>query len=387
MASQLSLIFVVLWFISATAIAQEGAPDYSKLDAWLCHPDNTSDSCDRDLDATVVAANGKLSKKAFKEATDQPIDCFYVYPTTSLDNSAVSDLVPGKDEELITAYVQAARFRSQCKVYAPLYRQNTVPSLRAQFAGRPLPGDPSVTYKDVLDAWNYYLQHYNQGRGVVLIGHSQGTLLLNRLIAAEVDGKPVQKQLVSALLLGFTVAVPKGKTVGGTFKNIPLCTQADEAGCVVTFASYRSTIPPPPNALFGRAPSAELVAACTNPAALTSGKSGKVVLDSYLSTVGEISLSHKEYLPWTRSGEAIKTPFVSVPGLLSAECVERGAFSYLEITVNADPQDARTDDISGDLISNGEINQGWGLHLLDMPMTMGNLVEIVARQAKTYLRK
>jgi hypothetical protein len=130
-----------------------------------------------------------------------------------------------------------------------------------------------------------------------------------------------------------------------------------------------------------------LVAGCINPAALISGKSGKVELDSYLSTVGEISLSHKDYLPWTRSGEAIKTPFVSVPGLLSAECVERGAFSYLEITVNADSKDARTDDISGDLITNGEINQSWGLHLLDMPMTMGNLVEIVARQAKAYLRK
>ena len=379
--------FTVLWLISATGVAQEGAPDYSKLDAWLCHPENANDACDRDLDATTVAANGKLSKQAFKAASTQPIDCFYVYPTTSLDNSAVSDLTPGKDEELITAYVQAARFRSQCKVYAPMYRQNTVPSLRAQFAGKPLPGDSSVTYKDVAAAWSYYLQHYNQGRGVVLIGHSQGTLLLNRLIAAEIDGQPLQKQLVSALLLGFTVAVPKGKTVGGTFKNIPLCTRADEVGCVVTFASYRSTIPPPANALFGRAPSAELVAGCTNPAVLTSGKSGKVALDSYLSTVGEISLAHKDYLPWTTNGAAVKTPFVSVPGLLSAECVERGPFSYLEITVNADAQDARTDDIIGDIVNNGEINQAWGLHLLDMPMTMGNLVDIVGRQAKAYLRK
>jgi len=375
--------------LANTAFAQDVAPDFSSLDAWVCHPGNKQDACDRDLNATVIASDGAFSKRPFKETKNQPVDCFYVYPTTSLDASMVSDLVPGKDEELITAYVQAARFRTHCRVFAPLYRQNTVTSLRAAAQGKPMSGDRSVIYADVLNAWNHYLQHENKGRGVVLIGHSQGAGLLTRLIAAEVDGKPIQKQLISALLIGSAVAVPQGKLVGGSFKNIPLCTAANQIGCVVTFASYRATMPPNANSNFGRVRGgADTVAACTNPAALTEGAAGKVKLDAYMSTVGEISLNRKDYLPWTNPPKQVPTPFVSLPGLLLGECVQRGEFSYLEITIDADPKDARTDEIIGDvLMADGSVNTAWGLHLVDMSMTMGNLIDIVGKQTKTYLKK
>jgi hypothetical protein len=246
-------------------------------------------------------------------------------------------------------------------------------------------GDRAVIYTDVLNAWNHYLQNDNKGRGFVLIGHSQGSSLLTRLIASEIDGKPIQKQLVSAQLIGSAVAVPQGKLVGGSFKSIPLCTRADELGCVVTFASFRSTIPPPANSNFGRVRSEGSVAGCTNPAALTSGKSGKVELDAYLSAVGEISLNRKDYLPWTTPAKTVPTPYVKLPGLLQGECVQRGEFSYLEVTLTADPKDARTDEIIGDVLqADGSPNTAWGLHLIDMSLTMGNLVDIVSRQSKAY---
>ena len=378
----IAAMLVALLAGTAQSLAQDAAPDYNKLDAWLCHPDSKQDTCDQDLSVTVVAADGKLTKQSVKEARNPPIDCFYVYPTTSLDQTMTSDLTPGKDEELITAYVQAARFRTQCRVFAPMYRQNTVTSLRAASAGKPMSGDRSVIYADVLNSWSHYLQHENKGRGFVLIGHSQGAGLLSRLIAAEIDGKPIQKQMVSAMLIGSAVAVPQGKTVGGSFKSIPLCTAPDQVGCVISFASFRDTIPPPANSLFGRVRGTESnVAACTNPAALVGGKAK---LDAILSTTGEISLARKDYVPWTNTGAKVETPFVAVPGLLSGECVQRGGFSYLEVSVNADPNDARTDDIIGDLISNGELNASWGLHLIDMSVTMGNLVDIVGKQAKAY---
>jgi hypothetical protein len=378
--------FAALFLPYASLYAQDAAPDYSKSEAWICHPDTKQDACDRDLDVTVIAANGKFSSKPFKEAKDQPIDCFYVYPTTSLDPGMVSDLMPGKDEELITAYVQTARFRSLCRVFAPLYRQNTVTSLRAAAAGKPMSGDRSVIYADVLNSWNYYLQNENKGRGVVLIGHSQGAGLLTRLIAAEIDGKPLQKQLVSALLIGSAVAVPQGKTVGGSFKNIPLCTAPSQVGCVVTFATFRSTVPPPANSNFGRVRgSAESMAGCTNPAALGGGKAE---LDAVMSTVGEISLNRKEYLPWTMPAKKVPTPFVALPGLLQGECVQRGEFSYLELSIQANTQDPRTDDLIGDVLTaDGGINTAWGLHLIDMSLTMGNLVDVVGKQSQAYLRK
>ena len=76
---------------------------------------------------------------------------------------------------------------------------------------------------------------------------------------------------------------------------------------------------------------------------------------------------------------------MSVPGLLAAECVSNERGSYLRVATKADANDPRTDAISGDVISNGKILEDWGLHLIDVNVAMGNLVDIVAQQAKSYV--
>jgi hypothetical protein len=81
----------------------------------------------------------------------------------------------------------------------------------------------------------------------------------------------------------------------------------------------------------------------------------------------------------------IDTPFVSVPGLLTAQCVEKGPCSYLEITVHGNPADPRADDIAGDVMANGQVNASWGLHLIDVNLAVGNLVDIVRQQGKARL--
>ena len=206
--------------------------DYSKAESWLCRP-GRHDACDVDLTTTVISASGKLTREPWAANPKAPIDCFYVYPTVSLDATGNSDMVAG-DEELAVVRVQAARFGSQCRVYAPLYRQVTLAALRSILAGRTAAVDRNLAYNDVLDAWNYYLQHDNQGRGVVLIGHSQGSMVLTELIKKEIDGKPIQNHLVSALLLGTNVAVPQQKDVGGAFQQVPLCRNSKQTGCVIT---------------------------------------------------------------------------------------------------------------------------------------------------------
>ncbi|MGQ9427576.1 DUF3089 domain-containing protein [Gilvimarinus sp. F26214L] len=367
---------------SGGVLAQDTAPDYSELDSWLCHPDNDQDACDRNLDTTYIAADGSFSRVPFEEGKEQDIDCFYVYPTTSMDESGNSDLIPGEQGEIITAYLQTARLRKHCKVYAPIYRQVTIPALRARMTGQPIEIDPTMNYRDVLDAWNHYMEHENNGRGFVLVGHSQGSGLLNRLIATEIDGKPVQQQLVSAIIGGSTVTVEPGKKTGGTFKNIPVCETADQNGCVIAFATYRDRIPPPDNGMFGRG-SESKQAVCTNPASLSGGKAE---LDARLSSIGEIAPSFGSYKPWVSDGKTVETPFVSLPGMLYGECVQKGNFHYLEVSVKGDPSDPRLDDIIGDLYSGGEgeLNPSWGLHLIDMSLVMGNLVDIVGQQAEAY---
>jgi hypothetical protein len=327
-----------------------------------------------DLTATVIADNGRMTAEKFVPNPNPPIDCFYVYPTVSLDPGGNSDMTAGPEEHSVIR-AQFARFASQCRPFAPLYRQFTLTALRANAAGKPMAADRTVGYNDVLDAWNHYLKNDNNGRGVVLIGHSQGSGVLTQLLRAEIDGKPIQSQIVSALLIGTNVAVPKGQDVGGAFKNLPLCRAADQTGCVITYVSFRSTIPPPEKAIFGRVAAAGMEAGCTNPAALGGGRAP---LHAYLSTA-----THQ----WVTPPATISTPFVSVPGLLTAECVSNDKGSYLEITVNGDPKDARADDIPGDVMAAGKPNPTWGLHLIDVHAAIGNLVEVVGQQARAYVKK
>jgi hypothetical protein len=375
------MIFVLAIAASTSASAQTVKNDYGDGKSWLCRP-GRQDACAVDQSTTIVAADGTLTREEWKANPNAPIDCFYVYPTVSTDPGGNSDMNAGPEENGVVRS-QLARFASQCRVYAPLYRQATLTALRAATTGSPIAVDRALGYNDVLDSWNHYLQHDNNGRGVVLIGHSQGSGLLTQLIRNEIDGKPVSTKFISALLLGTSLAVPKGKDVGGAFQHIPLCHSATHTGCVIAYASFRSTIPPPENSRFGRVQGDGMMAACVNPAALGGGSGA---LHAYLSSGGRsIVGSSAEPRAWVTPAKAIDTPFVSVPGLLTAQCVEKGAFSYLEITVHGNPADPRADDIVGDVMANGQVNAGWGLHLIDVNLSMGNLVDIVREQGKTWL--
>jgi len=380
MFKQFVIASVAAWL--GTASAQPN--DYSDAKSWLCRP-GRHDACDTDLTTTVIAPDGKLTRETWTADANAPVDCFYVYPTVSTDPTPYSDMIADA-AELNVIRQQFARFGSKCRRYAPLYRQITLAGLRLLQAGKAPPGmtlDHGLQYDDVRDAWRYYLEHDNQGRGFVLIGHSQGSFILAELIRQEIDDKPVQKRMVSAILAGTTLAVPRGKDVGGAFQHVPLCHTASQTGCVITYASFRSTVPPPANTLFGKVAGENMMAACTNPAALSGGSGA---LHAYLTTDGSSLVPTSPPKPWVVPERQIGTPWVSVPGLLTAQCTSNDNATYLEVTIKADPVGRRTSDITGDIVVNGQVLANWGLHLVDMNLAMGNLIDIVGRQAKVWAR-
>jgi hypothetical protein len=370
----------------AAPAAVDTAPepnDYRKSESWLCRP-GREDACAIDLTTTVVTPDGLATREGWSANPDAPIDCFYVYPTVSQDQGTNSDMTPGNEERNVIRQ-QFARFGARCRLFAPLYRQVTLLGLRARISGSGFDLDRGTGYTDVRDAWQHYLAHDNNGRGVVLIGHSQGAMVLTRLIRNEIDGKPVQSRLVSAILLGTSVPVPKGRDVGGAFPTIPLCRADGQFGCAITYSSYRSTVPPPANTLFGRVPGEGMEAGCTNPAALGGGSGA---LNAYLTGAGSlIAQSALQTHRWTSSGAPVETPFVTVPGLLTARCASNEHAHYLEVIVNGDPNDARADDIPGDLGAPGRVQANWGLHLVDVNLAMGNLLDLVARQSTAFLAR
>ena len=218
-------------------------------------------------------------------------------------------------------------------------------------------------YADVRDAWRAYLAHDNHGRGVVLIGHSQGSILLTRLIAEEIDGKPAQKLLVAAYLAGdLGFSVPAGKDVGGTFKSIPLCRSASQFGCALVWSTYQDGDASSPR-FFAVNPGAGLVAACTNPAALAGGRAP---LDGF---------THKPAF-----APADDPPWVEMAGQLTGECVADAQGAVLRVRAVPGPLAP----LVQQLLDRSQLAGGWGLHILDVSLVQGNLLDLAETQGKAW---
>jgi len=335
---------------------------------WLCKPGLAASPCTPQLDTTHFSpAGAELGSDDARRAPRRRIDCFYVYPTVSSQPTPAA--TRRIDPELrSSARYQAARYSGDCRVYAPVYRQVTVAGLSS--------ADPAIrarAYRDVRAAWRTYLARYNRGRGVVLIGHSQGTFVLRRLIAEEIDDRPrVRRRLVSALLLGGNVLVREGRDAGGDFEHVRACRSDRQLGCVVAFSTFNA--PVPEDAVFGRTSEPGLEVLCTNPAALAGGEAPvDAVFPSAPFAPGTPIAFAIEAAGFPRP--AVATTWLSFPGSYSARCSADGGADVLQIAP-----------LGGAPVLNPTPTATWGVHLVDGNIALGNLTRLVRRQAAAYLR-
>jgi len=181
--------------------------------------------------------------------------------------------------------------------------------------------------------------------------------------------------------------VPVGKDVGGDFKSIPLCHSVTQTGCAINFASFRATLPPPADSLFGISSGPGLEAACVNPAALGGGKGE---LHPFLASGAELIAAGTDAAKqsaWTNPPMPISTPFVQVPEMLNAECAKDGTGkTYLSIAIAPNPSGKRTTEIAGDVIIFKKVQANWGLHLIDMNLVMGDLLADIQSEGEAWLK-
>jgi Protein of unknown function (DUF3089) len=340
---------------------------------WLCRPGQANDPCAVTSVASDVSASGAVSPgDSAGSAEAKKFDCFYVYPTVSKEPGPNSDLTIQKSETN-SAILQASQFSRVCNVWAPMYRQATQASL-ADGAVYTAPVI-ATAYDSLLSAWRDYLAHDDHGRPIVFIGHSQGAAMLIKLLQSQVDPSArLRKRMVSAIILGGNVQVAVGSHVGGSFEHIPTCSSASETGCVIAYSSFGAE--PLPDAVVGRAgqgvsilsgqtksESAGQQVACVNPV-------------TFSSSVGDLT----PLFPATEApirGEIVSTPWVSFPGLYTAQCEDQGGASWLQVSTIRTPGDPRP-------TVTQPLGLLWGYHDDDVNLALGNLVQDVATEEAAY---
>ena len=203
-------------------------PDYSNADNWAALPtkENITDK---------VPKNSSLES----DQGEKLADVFYLHRTTLISkirwNADIKNRALNKRTDKEAIRNQASIFNESCNIYAPRYRQATLYS----FFDKTGSGDKALdlAYEDVRNAFRYYLEHYKQGRPIIIAAHSQGAEHATRLLKEFFDGKELLGKLVIAYLVGMPIEKDE-------FSTIPHSEKHDQTGCYVSWSTFGRGIKP-----------------------------------------------------------------------------------------------------------------------------------------------
>lgn len=205
------------------------APDYSQQGAWIAFPGvkDSSDLMPKGVDPVEVDKG--------------PADVFWVYPTLwykrSAWNASLQNEALNHDIRTGSIKFQASVFNAAGKIYAPYYRQMAMGGFFTEDTAD-MHKALNLAYSDVKAAFEYYLAHHNNGRPIIIAGHSQGALHATRLVREYFGGKALHNQLIGAYLIGYPF---REKDLAG----VPVCTNATQTGCAVGWYTWRKGAVPP----------------------------------------------------------------------------------------------------------------------------------------------
>ncbi|MES2332063.1 MAG: DUF3089 domain-containing protein [Bacteroidota bacterium] len=215
-------------------VAETGVPDYSNLDYWAAHPGKWDPS-----DSVPLPYRENYHP-------DTTVDVFFIYPTTYTDkkkalgwNAPVDNAELNAKTDYSTILFQASIFNEAGRVFSPRYRQANY------FSYLPITANDTahaiaafdLAYEDVKTAFLYYMQHYNNGRPIIIASHSQGATHGKRLLKEFFDGKELQKKLVAAYLIGMPLEPDY-------FNSIKPCNSPAQTGCAISWRTFREGFEP-----------------------------------------------------------------------------------------------------------------------------------------------
>jgi len=208
-------------FDPARAVA---APDYASESAWAALP-SKADEAD-------------LVPEGVGDADEQqraPADVFFIHPTGYLSGASWNspiDLESATEENTRWMLAnQASAFNGCCRVYAPRYREA---SIFAFFDGDGRNGFAALdlAYRDVLRAFDHFIERMSDARPFVIASHSQGTIHAERLLAERIDGTPLFQRMVAAYIIGGGLPLDVFER---SYRRIAPCEGATDLHCVISW--------------------------------------------------------------------------------------------------------------------------------------------------------
>ncbi|MDQ2622026.1 MAG: DUF3089 domain-containing protein [Actinomycetota bacterium] len=363
--------FVAAMIATAAAAVAMTLPAVASAEetVWICKPGQADDLCAGSIAGSTWHDPGPATPLGFTRPENPPVDCFYVYPTVSEQTTPNANL--DKDPEVRRVVVQQARMYSRiCDVYAPMYRQETDPGIYTEAT--------EVAYQSALGAWRDYLENHNDGRGVILLGHSQGSATLARLIDEEIDPDPaIRKRLVGAILPGANIYVPKGELIGGMYDRIPVCSEPGQYGCLVAYSMFNGAPgdnPPFANLASGywaykidRPDPVANEVVCADPGVLSGdpGKLTPLVNFDYLTTAPDVETAAS----WRM-----------FPGKMNGACARQDNNHWLNVDLGPTPDAFLTGLISA-------VASGNNYHVPEVNLAEENLVTIAGLQTDSFLAR
>jgi hypothetical protein len=212
---------LIYFFLLLTISNLIFATDYAKQENWAALP--------------TMQDNADWTPKGLQNLQDSAkADVFFIHPTTDVTgfkgNAAIDDKSINRQTDNFPIKYQASVFNESCKVYAPRYRQAALNNFFSKNSERSQEAF-DIAYKDVKAAFEYYLKNYNNGRPIIIAGHSQGSKHAQRLLREFFDGQPLQKQLVEAYIIGFP-------TYENQFQFLKVSESADDFGGFVSYSTF-----------------------------------------------------------------------------------------------------------------------------------------------------
>ena len=145
----------------------------------------------------------KPANWAYFAEGDGKADLFLIAPTVDINdeyNMLLSDDYT-MGNFLGALNMERGIYEGLTRMYAPYYRQMSLKAYELPEISRDKYLD--IAYKDVSEAFSYYLNHENKGRPIILAGFSQGAQMCYKLLAEFFRDEELQSQLVAVYGIGW----------------------------------------------------------------------------------------------------------------------------------------------------------------------------------------